>query len=74
MTDKKKDLYQESDFWAEFTEIIPRVYYIPFPVDQKIQVMSSFLNRTFGANYYIWNISEHRYDVSIFNNQVLYLF
>ena len=60
----------EADFWSEFTEIVPRVYYIPFPTEPKISVMSSFLNKTFGPNYYIWNISEHSYDISKFNNQV----
>lgn len=69
MQDKKQQ-YQERDFWSELIEIIPRVYYIPFPIDKKRQVMSSFLNKTFGANYYIWNISEHSYDISGFNNQV----
>lgn len=68
MQEKKLD-YQETNFWSELVEITPRVYYIPFPTENKINVMSSFLNKTFGANYYIWNISEHKYDISKFNNQ-----
>ena len=49
----------------------PRIFWMTFPSKGKIKALSQFLNSQFKINYYIWNISEHTYDTSIFNNQVI---
>ena len=49
----------------------PRIFWMAFPSKEKIKPLSQFLNSQFKKNYYIWNISEHTYDSSIFNGQVI---
>lgn len=55
----------------DFVFICPRVYWMAFPTESKIKELSSFLNATFGGNYYIWNLSENTYDTDMFRNQVI---
>jgi hypothetical protein len=54
-------------------DLIPitnNLYWMAFPANNKVQSLSKHLNKTFGNNYYIWNLSEHEYPTEWFQNQV----
>lgn len=57
-------------FHKDFIEVYPRIFTMPFPIPEKIESTAKYLNQIYGTNYFIWNVSEHFYDVSYFNNQV----
>ena len=42
-----------------------------YPDQDTIQSVSEYLNNTFGYNYIIYNVSEYKYDATLFNNQVI---
>lgn len=68
-----KENISETDFFIfhkEFIEIHPRIFTMPFPVLDKIESHARYLNQIYGSNYFIWNVSEHLYDIALFNNQV----
>ena len=64
---KKSEPKQESDL----VFLYPRIFWMTFPSKDKTKALSQFLNTQFKTNYYIWNVSEHTYDTSIFNGQVI---
>ncbi|EAS06714.2 PTEN tumor-suppressor protein C2 domain protein (macronuclear) [Tetrahymena thermophila SB210] len=51
-------------------QIIDRIYWMNFPTQDKIVGLSKYLNERFKQQYYIWNVSEHKYEVFPFNEQV----
>ncbi len=56
---------------SDFIFIAPKIFWMTYPSKEKIKCLSDTLNLQFTNNkYYIWNISEERYDTSFFNNQV----
>lgn len=55
-------------------EVVPRIYHMPFPTSENIQIISNYLNTAYGSNYFIWNISEESYDINAFNKQVFKFF
>jgi len=55
--------------------IYPRIFWMTYPSKEKIEELSKTLETRFPkGSYYIWNVSEHKYDTSYFNNQVTRLF
>ncbi len=68
---KLKDKKGTIDIFDYFVEIYPRVIWMPFPAQENIEIIGDFLNTNFANNYFVWNISEHSYDTSIFNDQVM---
>lgn len=57
-------------FEPEVIHVMDRIYWMNFPSNEKINALSKYLNTTFAKQYYIWNVSEHKYDVVPFNEQV----
>jgi len=51
-------------------EIADRIYWMNFPSPDTIVKISKLLKEKFHDSYYIWNISEHKYEVILFNEQV----
>ncbi|CAK65894.1 unnamed protein product (macronuclear) [Paramecium tetraurelia] len=43
---------------------------MPFPKQEYIVSVSQYLNKQYGHQYYIWNLSEHDYTRELFLNQV----
>lgn len=43
----------------------------PFPDDPLIEDISNFLNKEHHNHYIVYNLSEHKYDNSFFNNSVI---
>lgn len=42
----------------------------PFPNEELIEPISDFLNEEHTNNYLVYNLAEHKYDNSYFNNSV----
>ena len=44
----------------------------PFPEEDVIGKMADFLNKVHPNTYLVYNLSEHKYDYSFFNNSVIF--
>jgi hypothetical protein len=42
----------------------------PYPDEDVIEEVSGYMNEEHGNHYIVYNLSEHKYDVSYFNNSV----
>jgi hypothetical protein len=73
--DKAKVLIQQgiekSGPKIEFNLIYPRIFWMAYPTNEKSKNLSNVINTQFKKNnYFIWNVSEHKYETALFENQV----
>ncbi|KRX04032.1 C2 domain [Pseudocohnilembus persalinus] len=54
----------------QLIQVTERVYWMPYPSNEQIIPLSKALNEKYGENYFIWNVSEHKYQGFPFNNQI----
>lgn len=54
----------------DFFYLTDRILMAPFPEEDVIGKMSDFLNKVHENTYLVYNLSEHKYDYSFFNNSV----
>ncbi len=58
------------DIKKEITEVRERIFLMSFPSEDKIKELGEWLNKTYSDKYLVYNLSEHKYDTSHFQNQV----
>jgi len=57
---------------SDFIFIYPRIFWMVYPTKEKIQEISDSLNTQFNKNhYFIWNLSEYKYNTKFFRDQVI---
>lgn len=57
---------------SDFIFIYPRIFWMVYPTKEKIQEISDSLNTQFNKNhYFIWNLSEYKYNAKFFRDQVI---
>lgn len=55
----------------EIIRVDDKLILVPFPSLEKAPELAEYLKKKYGQNYLLFNISEHSYDPTIFNNQVV---
>ena len=51
--------------------VTPRLILMPFPSPELIYILAAYLTTHYNKKYMIWNLSEHTYDHTPFNSQVI---
>ena len=64
----KKQLFQSPEP-EQLTEVLPRVFVLPFPSEDRRQSIRESLSRL-GPDYKIWNVSEYAYPAELFDFNV----
>lgn len=59
------------DLVGQTTFITQKLLFLPFPSQDSIVALSAYMRSRFPNKFMIWNLSEHSYDVSFFDGQVL---
>lgn len=54
----------------QLVEIVPHIFWMPYPASDRIAQLGQKLNAKYGPSYYIWSLSEHVYERAHFNHQV----
>jgi hypothetical protein len=54
-----------------FYYLTEKILMCPYPEESLIEKVANYMNETHANHYIVYNLSEHKYDNSYFNNSVI---